>query len=53
MSSKNKLNKAKNSYVERYKSLTEKKVKLKRVEFYNSCNRRILKEETKKMLEEE
>ena len=53
MASKNKWNKAKNSYVERYKSLTEKKIKLKRVEFYNSCNRRVLKEETKKMLEEE
>lgn len=40
MSSTNKKNKAKNSYVYRNKSLVEKNIKLKRVYFYNSCIRR-------------
>lgn len=45
MSSINKKNKAKNSYVFRNKSLVEKKLKIKRLYFFNSCMRRLLKEE--------
>lgn len=45
MSSINKKNKAKNSYVFRNKSLVEKKLKIKRLYFFNSCMRRLLKEQ--------
>lgn len=49
MSSINKKNKAKNSYVFRNKSLVEKKLKIKRLYFFNSCMRRLLKEELKRI----
>lgn len=45
MASINKKNKAKNSYVFRNKSLVEKKFKIKRLYFFNSCMRRLLKEQ--------
>lgn len=50
MASTNKRNKAKNSYVYKFKSLVEKKIKLKRLYFFNSCIRRKLKEELRKEL---
>lgn len=49
MSSINKKNKAKNSYVFRNKSLVEKKLKIKRLYFFNSCMRRLLKKELKQI----
>lgn len=49
MASINKKNKAKNSYVFRNKSLVEKKFKIKRLYFFNSCMRRLLKEELKQI----
>lgn len=45
MSSISKKNKAKNSYVFRNKSLVEKKLKIKGLYFFNSCMRRLLKEQ--------
>lgn len=45
MTSINKKNKAKNSYVSRNKSLVEKKLKIRGLYFFNSCMRRLLKEQ--------
>lgn len=50
MASTNKKNKAKNSYVHRSKSLVEKSIKLKRIYFFNSCIRRVLKDNLRKEL---
>lgn len=52
MASRNKRNKASNSYVWRDKSLKEKDIKLKRIYFYNSSVRGSYKEDLRRELRE-
>lgn len=51
MASVNKKNKAKNSYYFRNKTLVKKEGRLKRLFFFNSCQRRVLKERLRSELE--